>query len=547
MNFNFCSALRSFFKRKPINAIIILLMDRQKHKKIQNARIIATNIFMVICVLVLVFILIFVAQGYTYNYRSGSIEQSGLIQIKSHPSGATVKIDGETQFSHTEIEKMLSAGSHDFVITKKGYDTWKTTAEVDAGLLTRIEWVRLFPLKTTISELKDFTELRVASAAPNRKSLLLSEVNSNKLQLVNLQSSNLKITDIDLASLLGTDSETAKTAQIAINSWNTNSNRVILQWFHDDTTTWFMLNLDAPAKSINLSNLSQLDIAQALIANDSASKFWLLDTEQNLYSIENNSLPENQPLKIADNVRKIANNKDVVAYTRFESTEDDPDQLKRMLYIRRDGETDSIFIKNLGSAEASATFALSTYWDSEWILYSTDKNVEVLSGKYPSLDKPSQSLKSLFKTTLDFTPKQISVNREQRIIALSADSNYFSYDIENRRPFTFSADIPITRINWLDDFLVWHRNDDKIVVRDFDGNNRRELISDIDNDLPVIISANNKWLYYFDVSEKTMSDTSGQNNSSDSTPEDDSSNQPIDTETTTPSAQIIYTLKRSNL
>jgi hypothetical protein len=218
------------------------------------------------------------------------------------------------------------------------------------------------------------------------------------------------------------------------------------------------------------------------------------------------------------------------------------------LTIYRDGETESSFIRNLGSTNADTTFALSTYWDSEWIAYSTDKNFEILSGKYPSIDKPTQSLKSLYKTTLDFAPKQISVNQDQRIIALSADSNYFSYDIENRRHFTFSADIPISRINWLDNFLIWHRNNNKIVVRDFDGNNRRELISNIDNDLPVIISANNKWLYYFDVSEKTISDTSGQSNSSDSTPETyNMPMQPADSEAAAPTAQIIYTLKRSSL
>ena len=523
-------------------------MDRQKHKKIQNARIIVTNIFMVVCVLVLVFILIFVAQGYTFNYRNGSIEQSGLIQIKSHPSGATVKIDGETQFSHTEINKMLSAGSHDFVVSKKGYDTWKTTADVDAGLLTRIEWVRLFPLKSETTDMHDYTELRLASAAPNRKSLLLSLVNSAELQLVNLQNSDAKTTYIDLAALLGVDAATAQSAQIAIGSWNTNSNRVILQWFHDNITSWFVLNLDAPEKSINLSKLAGLNITQALIANEAATKFWILDSEQNLYSIENSSLPDYQPTKIASDTRKIANNKDVVAYIRTENSPEDPELTERKLYIYRDGETESSFIRNLGSTNADTTFALSTYWDSEWIAYSTDKNFEILSGKYPSIDKPTQSLKSLYKTTLDFAPKQISVNQDQRIIALSADSNYFSYDIENRRHFTFSADIPISRINWLDNFLIWHRNNNKIVVRDFDGNNRRELISNIDNDLPVIISANNKWLYYFDVSEKTISDTSGQSNSSDSTPETyNMPMQPADSEAAAPTAQIIYTLKRSSL
>ena len=121
-------------------------MDKKKSKKIRNARIIATNIFMTISVIAIVFVLTLIAMGFTFN-ESGNLEQSGgLVQISSHPSGATVEIDKVTQFSHTEINKMLKAGAHEIKISKPGYDTWETNLEIDAGLLNRIEWVRLFPL-----------------------------------------------------------------------------------------------------------------------------------------------------------------------------------------------------------------------------------------------------------------------------------------------------------------------------------------------------------------------------------------------------------------
>ena len=122
-------------------------MDRRKTKKIQNARVIATNIFMGLSVIAIVFVLMLIAMGFTFN-ESGNLEQSGLVQISSNPGNATVEIDGNTQFGRTQISKMLSATTHHFKVTKAGYDTWEKDLKVDAGLLTRVEWVRLFPLKT---------------------------------------------------------------------------------------------------------------------------------------------------------------------------------------------------------------------------------------------------------------------------------------------------------------------------------------------------------------------------------------------------------------
>ena len=65
-----------------------------------------------------------------------------------------------------------------------------------------------------------------------------------------------------------------------------------------------------------------------------------------------------------------------------------------------------------------------------------------------------------------------------------------------------NRDIEITDINWLDDFLYWQAKDQTIVVRDFNGDNRREILNETLGNLPVVISANNRYLYYF-TSEET--------------------------------------------
>ena len=160
-------------------------MDRQRKKKIQNIRIMITNILMAISVIGIVFILMLIAMGYNFN-ENGGLEQSGLIQISSSPKGATVEIDNETQFGRTDISKMLSSGDHRVKISKDGYDSWERTIKVDAGLLTRIEWARLFPLKANTATVAQFSNLRLAEFSDNRKNLFVIEHDSPIASYINI-------------------------------------------------------------------------------------------------------------------------------------------------------------------------------------------------------------------------------------------------------------------------------------------------------------------------------------------------------------------------
>ena len=66
-------------------------MDRKRKKKLENARVIMTNIFMGISVIGIVFVLMLIAMGYNFNEKGG-IEQSGLIQISSNQKAPLSKL-----------------------------------------------------------------------------------------------------------------------------------------------------------------------------------------------------------------------------------------------------------------------------------------------------------------------------------------------------------------------------------------------------------------------------------------------------------------------
>lgn len=467
-------------------------MDRKRKKKIQNARVVMTNIFMGISVIAIVFVLMLVAMGYGFN-EQGGIEQSGLIQISSNPKGASVEIDNETQFSRTDFNKMLSSGEHRVKIGKSGYDTWEKTIKVDAGLLTRIEWARLFPVKVETTNVANYNNLRLAEFSSNRKHLLTIEHDSPIILYSDIQGEKINVRKLSLNQALS-NNENVLEGEINIRAWNENGNKVLVTWKRNDKTTWHILDLENIEKSINLNEKFGLEFNDVRILNDSASKLWALE-KNNIHIIDTSSHTISGVL--ISNVEQFTNNKDVIAYVGI----DVKDHNYRKIRIYKEGEEGSTDVLDLKDKKPNITLAMGSYWNESWLGYSLDNQITIFGGTYPSFDKPSKnSLKEYVKRELPFTPTIASTNQLGRIVAFAGSSNVTTIDIETRNYFDSVTEAESSELNWLDGYIFWENNDNKIIIRDFDGDNRREILT-VNNQQPINITENNRWLYYFEIKE----------------------------------------------
>ena len=514
-------------------------MDRAKSKKIRNIRVIATNIFMCISVVVIVFILMLIAMGFSFN-ETGKFEQFGYVQLVSRPSDASVSIDNKSQFGHTELSKLLSGGNHAISITKQGYDTWSQNLKVDAGLLTRVDWIRLFPTNPEISNITTIHNLRFASFSPNRKYLITASKTSPYLYRYQIQDDEPHSDKIPLDECLGSSKEQADEGAISIVAWNDNNNKIIAKWSTDNKKySWHIFDLERPKNSINLTEKYGFNFDIVLAANSSASKLWALENG-NLRLIDTSNSTAAAP--IAKNVIKIAHNHDTVSFIApnedVEQTSDDTTIYSLNTY--REGEDSHVHITDLDDFDkntATIKLAMGGYWNEDWLAYSINKHFTVLSGKYPSYSKSEKknSLKKTYEQELNEEPELASFNPPQRVIVLAGNNSITSYDIETKTSYNYNISTPLTSINWLDDYLLWRNSDNEIIIRDFDGNNRRKVASSTDNPFPVIISENNRYLYYFDaIKEETTSDPINTPSDSDST-------------TTTEEAATKHILKRIKL
>ena len=539
-----------------------------KTKKIRNARIIATDIFMLIAVIAIVFIMMLIAMGFSFT-DNGRIEQSGLVEISSRPCSAKVTIDGKELFSTTEVNKLLATGSHDIKITKTGYDTWNYTINIEAGLTTTIDWVRLFPLNPEIANVDTFDKkLSIASVSESRRSILVAEDKATTFSVLNLQDEKLKeVAKIKFQDLLGElgEGETAATANdFKVVAWNSNDTRILVSHQKGDTNEWIVVNTSEPTKSINITKLYNKDFAKLLFANDAATNLWALTAEGELSELNTNSTAA--PIAVATNVKQMINNGDTVIYVApskdlvfdsygnetsstktTESEEDTESDIKAAtdkIFVYNEGEIDSTAIADLGSANPTVILDTGTYWSKDWLVYNLNDKLIIRKGSYPIYNKTQDSDFAIVKEVeLGYVPSIATHNSDQRIIVAANGADIYTYDIIYTTERKYQSDIELTNLNWLDDFLYWQSKDKTIVVRDFNGDNRRELLSDVLEELPITISANNRYLYFFTTEEIpviTKDEAKAEEKTEETTTETTESNTPAAT-------RPIYYLTREKL
>ncbi|MDR3298191.1 MAG: PEGA domain-containing protein [Candidatus Nomurabacteria bacterium] len=466
-------------------------MEQARKKKLRSARVIATNLFMGLSVIVIVSVLTLIAMGYSFNKEWG-LEQSGLVQIGSRPRGAIVEIDDDAQMSRTEMSKLLSSGEHTIRISKPGYDVWERVLNVESGLLTRVDWARLFPIEKIIENVHEFESLRLVSVSPDNQYMLLLPEDTTKIQMINIKNDDVKYSTLDLQTVLGLEKNAIPGGELEIIEWNKNSDKFLLKWTIEKKENWILVDTKKASSSINLSAKFLLNFDKLMIASDSADKVWALESG-NLRLISTSESTISGVL-VGNIESVVANNANTVAYVQ------DSEELGRIVGVFKEGEQGGATIQKVNEEIETVKVALGSYWGDDWIAYSLDDRIYVRSGSYPSYGKSASSMKIVAEHDIDFVPEFIKASPSGRFVVAANKQQVVTVDVELKEHWIYEVNTELDTVNWLDNFMTWEIWDDKLVVRDFDGNNRRE-IAEAASGQGVALTENDRWLYIVDYKD----------------------------------------------
>ncbi len=445
-------------------------MDRERKKRVQTARLIVTEIVMVFVVIIAVVILTFVAMGYNVN-KDGEFGQSGLVQIKSIPVGANIKIDQESIIARTNTNRMLAPGEHTIELTKDGYDTWHKTIVSEAGWLLKLDYPRLFYQDRNAEKIYDYpADIPFFVVAPNREQVLYKVSALDEWQLLNVKKSN----EISNSTLMVAD--LIEQRDIISLKWNENSDKVLVESANNGEIEWILLNLRDLSESINLSRTFGMRFSAMDFATDNGEKIIAVENG-NLRTVAVSAKTISQVL--ASNVKYFFNSDDQIIYLTNGNE----------MLIYQDGGKDIVLAQYPLDQEVKLAFG--EYLNKKQLVVVVGSKMLVYVGDFPSEDNNLEKMELIAETELPGASESLIVHTHDELFVAKVGRDLAVYDAELSKlsQFTIEGD----NYYFLDDYLIATNYDDRMIVCDFDGENRRELVNTAGNGF---IAKDEKYLYY---------------------------------------------------
>ena len=462
-------------------------MDPDRLKK-QNIKVIISEAFMVIAVIVTVIVLALLVSGYWLN-SNFEIERNGMLQISSVPTGANVEIDGQTSswLERTNSSKILSSGPHTVKLTKDGYDSWSKTVNVAEGLLYRLHYPRLFLQERQLESTIVTSKYTGASVSPDHNAVLLTN-KTTEWAYLNLDADELSPRKLDISTVFTSVSSGEDAApgsfdgEIVSANWDYDASHVLIESRSGDATEWVLLDINSIEKSINLTKEFGADFSRIEIIDNNSNNLLAL-RNQNLHRID--LAGRSISAVIAKHVIDFDHYNNEIVFSAHQDSSESPEKTTPGYYIGyfKLGGRD---IETLESLDAPAKVAIGKFYDSKYIVTLVDNIVTVHQEDNYETD--------LSRYELSFSPNTVKVGHDGEFLLLAQDSNLATLDFEANlvREWT----IENGHYGWLDNNMLYVISDGDLIVYDFDGLNRRIIAHNAMGSFPATIT-NDRWLYYF--------------------------------------------------
>ena len=461
-------------------------MDIEKIRKIRTIKVLIVDLIMTISVVVIVAILVAAVAGWRIN-SDFTVEQNGLVSIKTRPTGASVNIDDSEQFQTSNMSKMLTGGEHKIVIQKEGYESWEKTITVTPGWLYRLEYPRLFKQDREKEELRTYANLNFFYVSPDRSAAIYAEENTTEWTLVTNFNGNLKYEDINIQGLFTNTENGEFKYKIKHLEWNENNERILVNVSNDKLDEWGIISLNTAQKSINISNdFSDLkDISDAKF-EDSSGKGVLALAENKIIRLDLNS---KSMTKILDDVESFNFRDNEIIYLENKS-----DSRKIKLY--HIGDEKAVDVSDVDN-DKTVALALTKFNSQNYLLYTNNNRMFV----YRAADYPRSgsnfNMSLINENDLGIIPTEVVVSKNNEFIVFREGSRVVVYDAELE--IWNEYDYGDEKVRFLDDFLLYRVDSasKKFLTWDFDSSNVRTLVVDCgNNSFDALISENERYFYY---------------------------------------------------
>lgn len=451
---------------------------------------------MTVTVIMLVSVLVLVMQGYRFNKFDGKVEQGGLVQFDSKPAGASVDVDTVRLANQTPNKITVTAGTHNFTLSKQGYTTWKKTANVAPGTVLWLNYVRLFPSTPIVQDVATLGGVDSSLPSPDHNYLATIAVASEpNVMITKTNSDTVEVAKTAIPTNAYTAAVDPKTHQFILKSWDHDNRYVIVQHNYDGQTEYLSYDTRGNNEAKNISKLLGVDAKKVAYQVGHNDIVYILTANGELRRGHLGNVTLSGPL--LSNLQDFSQyDESLVTYT----TNPDATTKKRSVGYYTEGASKARMVRHYpDDASVPLVMKVGKYYGDKYMTIAHGQTIEIFVVTLPSSDSSSTpAFEQVAKYDVGSTIRHAGyAPGENRFVYAQTDTSYVTYDLEWETKYTTPlAATPTRELDWEDGFHMVDTTGGSFVQYDYDGTNKYIVSTNVLDKTPAL-SNNSKYMYYY--------------------------------------------------
>ena len=449
---------------------------------------------MVLAVLSIVAVLVLVIQGYRYNSYDGKLEQGGLVQFDSQPTGANVTVDSVTLANKTSSRIVLTAGDHHITLARDGYNSWQKDVTVHPGKVLWLNYALLYPTQPTVNTVAKFATASSALTSPNRHTMaIIGNSESPRISLATLNNATPTVRTVTLPDTAYTAPDDGTAQAFRLIEWDKDSHLLLVR--HDVNGMQEYLSVDTRdmSRTVNISSALGVAATSAMYALNDTNTVYILNEAHELRRANIADSTVSGPL--ASNVGSFrVTEPNVIMY---ETLPDESGQ--RIVGYVSSGSTKAKVLSSYSGLGKGVLMASSgIYYGDHYVAIAHGATLDIMRGNLMSSgNNDMPALQHIAEVALPEGMRYIGFTSEDsRMVYAAGGNKVLVYDLELDASSTVNLAAPLTRQpDWINGYHLASAGGAGYYY-DFDGTNG-QLFAPSTVDLPIALDSSERYLYYF--------------------------------------------------
>jgi len=448
-------------------------LDPRK-RRAHKIRLMVGYVLVAIAIAMSTIVLVYGANGYGVNTKTGAIVQNGLLFINSQPGGAEIYLNGVDQYKGTSARMVIPTGDYTLTLKKSGYRTWQRSFTLEASTIDRYIYPFLFPVTPKLATLANYaTQPTLITESPDQHWLLVQDPSSNGLSFSRYDTGALTKAPTTVSLPTNLETLSSSPTPYSVVEWSTDNNNVLLKHSVDGVDEYIVFDHNKPSDSFNVNKTFHANPTKVFLHNKKVSQLYFYDQASKTLSIADvNKASIAEPM-LNDVLAAKPYGNDIVSYVTDKNQAAGQVQAK----IWSNGQSFPLYTFSAGTYYLIDEAQFQGHW---YYLAGSDTNKRVDIFKDPLSDIQNSSIgKALPTIALNVDgANQESFSNNSRFIAIENGQSFGVYDMETKESYQYRLKAPLLApLAWMDGHRLMGQSDGKFFVTDYDSTNQQILLA----------------------------------------------------------------------